>query len=163
MLESVDREGDFYAFYERQAAAVLRYLRCALPGEADAEDLLADAFGNAWRAWDRFSGIQTEERTWIMRIARNLVIDHSRRGRLRLVGVSDSIPSMAAGPDAVAERLDIARALATLGGTERQLVALRLAGLTGQEIAKVQGRSHEAVRKSWQRALVRLRACLEEN
>ncbi len=48
--------------------------------------------------------------------------------------------------------------LLTLKDDQRDLLELRLSGLTDAEIARVLGRSHDAVRKSQSRALQALRA-----
>ena len=59
----------------------------------------------------------------------------------------DGLVDPAAGPEADA-----------LAAVERQAIELRLAGLTGREIARELGRSHEAVKMLQQRALANLRA-----
>jgi len=49
-------------------------------------------------------------------------------------------------------------AVARLPDDQRTAVELRLAGLTGPEVATAMGRSHEAIKKLQLRALERLRA-----
>jgi RNA polymerase sigma-70 factor (ECF subfamily) len=158
---AADLSAGFYALYEREAALVMRYLRSAVRDRALAEDLCGDAFCRAWDAWPRFKGDEREARAWVMRIARNLVIDRVRRdGRLRF----EALPESAAGIDATetsAASLDLRRAMSGLGRDDRDLLALRVAGLSHVEIAAVQGRSEDAVKKAWQRALAQLRAQLE--
>jgi RNA polymerase sigma-70 factor (ECF subfamily) len=155
----------FYALYDREALVVMRYLRSAVRDRALAEDLCGDAFCKAWDAWPRFHGGEPEARAWLMRIARNLVIDRVRRdGRVKFEALPE--PGMVATPDPTdtsAGSLDLRRAMGRLGRDDRELLALRVAGLSHAEIAAVQGRSEEAVKKAWQRALAQLRAQLEND
>jgi RNA polymerase sigma factor (sigma-70 family) len=70
--------------------------------------------------------------------------------------------AVSGGPEKAATgRIDLRRALAGLSDEERDLLALRIAGMSHAEIGKVQGRSEEAVKKAWQRALLKARALLE--
>jgi RNA polymerase sigma factor (sigma-70 family) len=54
----------------------------------------------------------------------------------------------------------VQRTLARLSEEQRQVLELRLAGLTGPEIAVVLGRSHSAVRTIQCRALTQMRRLL---
>jgi RNA polymerase sigma-70 factor (ECF subfamily) len=155
-------EVTFMALYDREAPLVLRYLRgWTRPGE-DVEDLVAETFARAWRAWPRFHGGDTEARAWLLRIARNQVIGRWRRAKgVRLVAVPDSLADAGSDPESSAGRLDLAAALSHLGRAERDLVALRAAGLSHAEIGNLSGRSEAAVKMAWHRAAARLRPHLE--
>ena len=80
-------------------------------------------------------------------------------------GEMDYVMDPAAGPEAEAlvavELQRVRAALAQLPPDQRQAIALRLAGLTGREIARELGRSHEAVKMLQQRGLARLRTHLD--
>jgi RNA polymerase sigma factor (sigma-70 family) len=154
----------FYALYEREGSVVLRYLRSAVRNDALAEDLCADAFCRAWDAWPRFHGDDNDSRSWVLRIARNAMIDRVRRdGRVRFEVLDDSGQPTPDSTAASAEVLDLRRAMTALSRDDRDLLSLRMAGLSHAEIAAVQGRSEEAVKKAWQRALVQLRTQLESD
>jgi RNA polymerase sigma-70 factor (ECF subfamily) len=56
------------------------------------------------------------------------------------------------------DRLSVAGLLAHLTPDQRQIVELRLAGLNGNEIAEVLGRSRGSVDTAQSRAITRLRA-----
>ena len=58
---------------------------------------------------------------------------------------------------ATLERRALLAAVSQLPDDQRTAVELRLAGLTGPEVAAAMGRSHEAVKKLQLRALERLR------
>lgn len=154
----------FYALYERDGGVVLRYLRSAVRNEALAEDLCADAFCRAWDAWPRFQGDDHESRSWVLRIARNVMIDRVRRdGRVRFEVLDDSGHATPDPTASSAEVLDLRRAMTSLSRDDRDLLSLRMAGLSHAEIGAVQSRSEEAVKKAWQRALVQLRTQLESD
>jgi DNA-directed RNA polymerase specialized sigma24 family protein len=51
--------------------------------------------------------------------------------------------------------------MSRLGRDDRDLLAMRVAGLSHLEIGSVQGKSEAAVKKAWQRALKQLRSELE--
>ena len=133
--------------YDRIAAIARRMLR----SEADAEDATQDALVAVVRGLDRFDG-RSAVSTWIHRIAVNACLDELRRRerRARPVGDLPDPDPIAAhvavtshgrpdpGPDAVADRLDIDRALADLPPEFRAAVVLRdLCGLDYDEIAQV--------------------------
>jgi RNA polymerase sigma-70 factor (ECF subfamily) len=154
----------FDALYSREARTVLRYLGSVVREPAVAEDLCGEAFCKAWDSWPRFRGNDDEARAWVIRIARNLVIDRVRRdGRLKFEVLSEANPMASAADtaDQTAMALDLRRAMSGLGRDDRDLLAMRVAGLSHFEIGSVQGKSEEAVKKAWQRALKQLRSELE--
>lgn len=59
------------------------------------------------------------------------------------------------------EHRELAAAIAKLAPDQRKVIELRLAGLTGPEIARMLGRSHAAVKMLQLRAVERLRDYLE--
>ena len=156
-------EASFRDLYESEATVVLRYLRASVADSEQAEDPCAETFFRAWQAWPRYRGKPGEARPWLLRIARNLLIDQVRRCRLlRFLPVGEDLadPDQPAA-DAV-DRVDLQRALARLPTTDRDLLALRAAGLSHSEIARVQSRAEAAVKMAWHRALRRLREQLED-
>ncbi len=76
-LESAEA---FSQLYERSHLQVFRYIYGLLGGpRQEVEDLTAETFTRAWKARRRFEGSEQAALGWLLRIARNLVIDHSRR------------------------------------------------------------------------------------
>jgi RNA polymerase sigma-70 factor, ECF subfamily len=158
---TAETEATFYGLYHRESPLVMRYLYARVRDKTTAEDLCSDTFCRAWDSWSRFGGDDSAARAWVMRIARNRLIDHLRHNQR--VTFEDLDESLAAtgGPETATGRIDLRRALAGLNNDERDLLAMRMAGMSHAEIGKVQGRSEEAVKKSWQRALIRARSLLE--
>ena len=129
-----------------------------------AEDLTQETFIRALRAWPRFDPRKASERTWLLVIARNLLIDHHRRDRSDPEAEIDerALPSTP-GPEAdLARWSELSKALGELSDRDREIVALRFgADLTGPEIAEVLGLSLSNVQQILSRSLRRLRVLLE--
>jgi RNA polymerase sigma-70 factor (ECF subfamily) len=102
-------------------------------------------------------------RAWLLRIARNAAIDHSRKVRRLVRGPAPetALDSAASAEDMVIaadERRQIRRLVARLNTPERDAIALRYAaGMTAREIGEVIGRNEEATQKLLSRALARLK------
>lgn len=155
-----DRQA-FAALYDRYFDALYRYCYVRLGSRDRAEDATQQVFVRAMEAVDRYREAG-RFRSWLFTIAHNVVateLTARPRGApdAEMVGMIDP----AAGPEANAlaavERLTLRAALAHLPPDQRRAIELRLAGLTGREIARELGRSHEAVKMLQQRALARLR------
>jgi RNA polymerase sigma-70 factor (ECF subfamily) len=159
---TVETEATFYSLYHRESPVVLRYLYARVRDITTAEDLCSDTFCRAWDSWSRFGGDDSAAGAWVMRIARNRLIDHLRHNRRLTFEELDESHAASGGPEKAATgRIYLRRALAGLSTEERDLMAMRIAGMSHAEIGKVQGRSEEAVKKAWQRALLKARSNLE--
>lgn len=152
------RAEDFERLYDEHAQALYGFLAYRTGDDALAEDLLADTFERALRARRRFDPRRGSTKTWLYSIALNALRDHVRRRAVaERAGERLVVPEAGAdATDAVAQRDELARALATLTEEEREVVALRYgADLTVPEIAKlkreklttIEGRVYRALRK----------------
>jgi RNA polymerase sigma-70 factor (ECF subfamily) len=134
-------------------------------GASIAEDLTASTFERVVRSWGRFDERRSSERTWILSIARNLLVDHYRRERHRQSISTDAHPDVlerfVVPGDALERRLTIEELkawLRPLTPREREIIALRYgADLPGAEIAQLLGLSESNVHQILSRALRRLR------
>src|SRR5688500_13553893 len=70
----------FAGFYEEHVWQVYGLFGYWLGSHEDAEDLTQITFERALKAWDRFDERRASGHTWLMAIARNLLVDHYRRG-----------------------------------------------------------------------------------
>jgi RNA polymerase sigma-70 factor (ECF subfamily) len=153
-------EQTFLDLYDREAPVLLAYLRAAA-GD-DAEDLAAETFLRAWRQWPAYRFTDRPVRHWLVRIARNLVIDRARRrGRLEVLPLTREPAVDDAVASGVVDRLQLMDALDLLSAPERELLAMRAAGLTFAEAGAQLGRTEAAARMAWHRAARRLQAHLE--
>ncbi len=101
-------------------------------------------------------------RPWLFTVARNVLIDSLRGRPLDLpLDTAISVESLEPSPEtavlATEQRHTVLGLLAALTPDQRQVVELRLAGLNGNEIAEVLGRSRASVDTAQSRAITRLR------
>jgi RNA polymerase sigma-70 factor, ECF subfamily len=157
---------DFTSVYDTQVGRVYGFFAYVLSSRADAEDLTQQTFERALRAWSRYDEERASASTWLLAIARNLLIDHLRAAGTAPTQSVDGagLDGIAAAPDRPSVGLDpeLERALAQLGPRERELIALRFGGdLTGPEIGQLTGLSAANVQQILSRSLRRMRASLE--
>jgi RNA polymerase sigma-70 factor (ECF subfamily) len=152
----------FAALYDRYVQRVYGYCLRRLGHQQAAEDATSLVFMKAFAAIDGYREDGASFGAWLFAIARNVVVDdvRARHGTDPLEAVA-SLADAQPGPEEAAmqaEDLRVLRGLLwRLSPDQREVVELRLAGLTDVEIAQVLGRSHGAVRVAQHRALGRLR------
>src|SRR5262249_45532421 len=100
---------------------------------------------------------------WLFAIAHNVVVDSYRTAKpYSPIDWIDEMADDSASPEDLAiastEILHITALLGKLPALQRQVVELRLQGLTDKEIAGILGKSYPAIRAAQYRALVQLRA-----
>ena len=159
----VDRDS-FAALYDRYFDAIYRYCFVRLGSADRAEDAAHQVFVRALEAVDRYREVG-RFRSWLFTIAHNVVTTElTARSPGAATEQMNYMVDPAAGPEADAlaavELYALRSALSRLPADQRQAIELRLAGLTGREIAHELGRSHEAIKMLQQRALAHLRATL---
>ena len=157
---------DFAEVYEEQVWRVYGAFSYWTGSRIDAEDLTQQTFERALRAWRRYDPERAPVSTWLMAIARNLLVDHlrARAADRRRPAEEGELEAVAAHPDRHSLGLDpdLARVLAELEPRDREVIALRFGGdLSGQEIATLTGLSLANVQQILSRALRRMRASLE--
>lgn len=156
---------DFARLYEEHIWRVYGFLAYRVRDRDAVEDLTQTTFERALRAWSRFDPSRASEATWLLAIARNLLIDHHRRDRSTLVHALDerSEPTVPGPEERFAASPELVSALTSLGDRDREVVALRFGGdLTGPQIASLLGLSLANVQQILSRSLRKLRTLLEE-
>jgi RNA polymerase sigma-70 factor (ECF subfamily) len=155
----------FATLYLRYVDAVHRHCHWRLQNREAAEDATSQVFTQALAALPRFDGRRGTFRSWLFTIAHHVVIDQVRKSK-RAVAINTSweIPDREQSPEERAISAEQGRSLrAALDGLpprERQVVELRLAGLTASEIAGVLGCRNNAVGAAQFRAINRLRTLM---
>jgi len=147
---------------------VFRYLYYRVNDQHTAEDLTSEVFLHMIKALPnyRLQGIPFQ--AWLYRIARNLVIDHSRKnGRYTQVQLPENLVAVSPDPLHAAEHQltveSLRVALAKLNQEQREVIILRfIAGLPINETAIVIGKSINAVKGLQRRALLKLREILND-
>jgi RNA polymerase sigma factor (sigma-70 family) len=146
--------------FERHHLAIYRFLRRATGDGAAAEDLTQDVFLRIVRSLDRYED-RLQERAWVFRIARNVLLDRHRRSqRLRPDLSLEVVPEVAVDASQ-ARTFALQEALAGLRHEEREAFLLReVAGLGYEEIGGVVAATADAVRMRIYRARASLRSWL---
>lgn len=162
----------FAPLYERYVDAVFGYCYRRVGDREGAADLTHQIFAKALTALPQFTERPESGsfRSWLFTIARNLVID-SHRTRRETASLDDAAghlalrdPTRSPEEHAIAgeQRDALLAAMARLTDGQRQVVELRLAGLTGPEIAASLDMDLSAVKSAQFRAYARLREWLGE-
>jgi RNA polymerase sigma-70 factor, ECF subfamily len=159
------KEGDRDALqflYVRYSNNIYGYVRSIVRDDHEAEDVTQHVFAKLLTTLVKYDDRGVPFFAWLLRLARNVAIDHLRANRLTPTeNVID--PGVSANNDL--DRAETVRAaLATLPEEQRQVVFLRhVVGLTPSEIADRMGRSESSIhglhhrgRRALQRELARL-------
>ena len=158
----------FAPLYARYARPIYRYCYRRLGDHEAAEDATSQTFVKALAGLGRYREESGSFRSWLFTIADRVVTDLYRR-RKPQVGIDAALDleSDDPGPEEAAMATETRRTvqalLARLTPDQARIVALRLAGLTGPEIAVVVGREHQAVKSLQFRAYARLRRLLGDD
>jgi RNA polymerase sigma factor (sigma-70 family) len=157
-------QSDFARVYDDHVWRVYGFLAYRLRDRETAEDMTQATFERALRAWSRFDPRRASESTWLLTIARNLLIDHQRRDRSAVTDQIDErvLPAVPGPESRIGGSPELVQALAQLGEREREILALRFGGdLTGPEVAEVLGLTLANVQQIMSRSLRTLRALLD--
>lgn len=159
------KEGDLGALrflYVTYSHNIYGYVRSIVRDDHEAEDVTQHVFTKLMTTVVKYDDRGVPFFAWLLRLARNVAIDHVRANRLTPTdAVLDPNETCRAEPE---RSDDVKTALATLPHEQRQVVILRhLVGLTPVEIADRMGRSegsihglHHRGRRAMRRELERL-------
>lgn len=160
--------GDIDAFtplYHRYAPPIYRWMYRETGDPDAAADLTSQVFVQVMQRLHQYQPEKASSfRAWLFTIARNLLRDSWRR--YRPGNAVPELPDPSPGPEEIAiHRLQMSELrirLDALPERQREIVELRLSGLTIREIADIQGTSEGAVRVAQNRAFKTLRPLLEQ-
>jgi RNA polymerase sigma-70 factor (ECF subfamily) len=156
------QEGDRDAIgflYARYADDVCGYVRSIVRDPHEAEDITQHVFAKLIHVIGKYEEREVPFFAWILRVARNVAVDHLRRQRA--IPVEEIRGADEDGGDlAIAERIsDLREALAKLPHDQREVLVLRhFAGLSPTEIAERTGRTEGSVHGLHHRGRRALRA-----
>lgn len=147
--------------YLRYADSVYGYVLSIVHDEHEAEDVTQQVFAKLFTVIERYEPRQVPFAAWIVRVARNVAVDHLRAQRQipceEVFGPDDSVD--ASRHDRV---LALRAALATLPEEQRNVVVLRhLYGYSPGEIGDLMGKTQPSVHGLHHRARQALRTELE--
>ena len=173
-LLQLARKGDraaleslFRQFQDRLLGFIRSRIAPGYAARLDPEDILQETFVRAFQSIHSFRGEDLEGfRRWVTGVANKAVLRaREKLCQHRTLEIQDLAAANEASPSRAIrrrERLDrLQKAIDSLAGDYRQVIFLtRIEGLTLQQTADKMGRSAEAVRKLFWRALQQLRSTL---
>jgi RNA polymerase sigma-70 factor (ECF subfamily) len=158
----------FEDLYRDYVGRIYAYVRAQVSTSADAEDITAQVFMNAYQAYGRFEARNISPAAWLFRIARNATTDHFRAHgrRERLRRTIEHQPIAEADPGRMAEERLQYRALlvhvARLPERQRDSLALRHSGLTFEEVGVLMSCSEDAAKMLYHRGLKALKESVQK-
>jgi RNA polymerase sigma-70 factor (ECF subfamily) len=155
-----DREAMGF-LYTRYADNVYGYVLSIVRDPHEAEDVTQQVFAKLVRVIEKYEERDVPFVAWVLRVARNLAVDHLRRQRL--VPVAEVRTSDEGGGDPARDqhRNDLREALAELPKDQREVLVLRhLAGFSPTEIATQTGRTEGSIHGLHHRGRRALRVAL---
>jgi RNA polymerase sigma-70 factor, ECF subfamily len=159
------KEGDQEALrflYVSYSHNIYGYVRSIVRDDHEAEDITQHVFAKLMTRIGRYDDRGVPFFAWLLRLARNVAIDHLRANRL--TPTENVLDPDTSSSDDLDRAETVRSALATLPDEQREVVILRhVVGLTPGEIADRMGRSegsihglHHRGRRALQRELERL-------
>jgi RNA polymerase sigma factor (sigma-70 family) len=165
------KEGDHQAFaglYEKYARAMYNTSLRIVANQNDAEDILQEAFTDAFRSLDGFHYKSTFG-AWLKKIVINRSINHLRGRKMGLIDIEKTNLSLLSEEEAPDENdiqlkvEDIKRAVLLLPTGYRTVLSLYLfEGYDQEEIADILRISHATVRTQYLRAKQKLLGFLKQ-
>lgn len=165
------RNGDeeaWEALFRRSYPKLLAYAARRLPTDVQAKDAVGETMTRAVAHIDRLRHEGGGFDAWMYGIIRHVVVDAQRALAKEGPGlVPDAVDWRSQPSERTIDREDAAEvraAFARLSAADQELLELRVvAELSAEEVGSVLGRRPGAVRMAQSRALIRLRALLEED
>jgi RNA polymerase sigma factor (sigma-70 family) len=146
----------FEELYERHYPDVFRYALVLTNSREDAEDVAAETFARAWRAFSQQREPQGPPLPWLFTIARNIATDWWRRLSRRATHLLPRQDGYSR--DGVESFLWLESLVRALPPRQREVIALRYhRDLSDREIGRVMGLSESGVRSLAARAIQTLR------
>ena len=172
-LRASQRDAEAFAcLYDLYVDRIYKYVYYKVGHVAEAEDLTAQVFLQAWEAIGDYEWRDVPFSAWLFRIAHNLVVDY-HRARREMVPIERPeggpplvIQDEEMGPEQALEEIMIARqlqeAIAQLTEEQQQVIILRLLeGYSTAEVARIMGKKPGAIRGLKFRGLSALREILD--
>ena len=159
-----DAFGQIYNLFYRR---IFRYCKFNLRNEQDSQDICQETFLKAWKSISNF----TEKKggsfqAYLFRIARNLIIDASRKKKevqLKEYLEIESEENLDEHVDKESENQKVKTAIGKLKEKDRQIILLRyFEEMTTAEVAKVIGTKEGAIRVRIHRILKNLREIIQK-
>ncbi len=152
----------FDEFYESYFDRVGRALVLAGADRDLARDATQEAFARALRQWRKVRDMDRPD-GWVYVVAMNQLRDHWRKGERRRERAPELSDGAADNTTAIATRLSVREAIATLPARQREAVVLRyLADLSLADVADAMGCAIGTVKATLHQAMQSMRVELDD-
>jgi RNA polymerase sigma-70 factor (ECF subfamily) len=132
--------------YARYADNVYGYVRSIVHDQHEAEDITQHVFAKLIHVIGKYEEREVPFFAWILRVSRNVAVDHIRRHRAIPVEEVRAVDDVGGGPEDRERMHELREALALLPADQREVLVLRhFAGLSPTEIAQRTGRTEGSV------------------
>jgi len=160
ILRAKDGDREALGFlYVRYADDINGYVRSIVRDTHEAEDITQQVFAKLIHVIGKYEPQDVPFLAWILRVARNMTVDHLRRQRATPVEEVRTTDDGRGDPASDRTIRDLQEALETLPGDQREVLVLRhLAGLSPTEIATHTGRTESSIHGLHHRGRRALRA-----
>ena len=160
----------FEEIYKENFRAVYNYVYMQLLHREETEDIVSDVFVKAYAAYGSYSPSVASEKTWLFRIAKNLLIDYYRHKAASPVELAEDevLEAVPSDKDEFASIEDdtnrtVYLVLEQLRIEEREILVMRyIRGMKNPQIAKELGIADKAVSERIRRALAKCRKIMEK-
>ena len=162
-----DDAATFERLYRESYGMVYNYVCYFMADSSAAEDVTAEAFLKAARAFDRFDPARAKFSTWVITIARNCALDYL--GKSKPASNIEDVPEGAFATQDSYPRLNedeelVRTLLAELDPKARELVYMKYyLDKRNVDIARELGMNESTVATKLQRALLKMRATAERD
>jgi RNA polymerase sigma-70 factor (ECF subfamily) len=161
---------EFQEQYRDLKGSFMRYANSLLKDEARAEDVVHEAFLSAFSNWDSFHG-KSKRSTWMWAILRNECLQHFRKAELRHEKLGEeelaTLPTTDDSADVqlikASEATFVQSALDSLSPKQREILELRLAEVSLEEISDLLAIPTSTVKSHIHRAKKELIRYMKEN
>jgi RNA polymerase sigma-70 factor, ECF subfamily len=148
--------------YARYADNIHGYVRSIVHDQHEAEDVTQQVFAKLMHVIGKYEERDVPFFAWILRVARNVAVDHIRQQRLVPVEEVRASDEGGGDPAGGGRMRDLTDALSRLPLAQREVLVLRhFAGYSPPEIAERTGRSEGSIHGLHHRGRRALRADLE--
>jgi RNA polymerase sigma-70 factor (ECF subfamily) len=160
LVEAAQREpAEFGALYELYFERVYAFVACRVRDRATVEDVTSEVFHKALANLESYEWRGIPFAAWLLRIAANAVIDHSKRAAREISLGEDPPEPTKTELRIVEDRARLFKLVGELPVTQRQVVHQRFVEERSiREIAERLGKTEGAIKQLQLRALERLRA-----
>jgi RNA polymerase sigma-70 factor, ECF subfamily len=158
-------QDNFSKIYDQYVTKIYRFIYLKVSSQEVAEDLSSEVFMRTWEIYRSESSKIENIQAYLYQVARNIVADHYRARKVRIVSVEETVDIVDSADSlqdqaVLSMEMDrIQKALTAIQDDYQDLIIWRyLDELSVPEIAEITGKSEGSIRVGVSRALEALRS-----